>query len=357
MNTFGNRLRFTTFGESHGSQIGVVIDGLPAGIRFDIDFIQNEMNRRKPGGKYSTKRKEEDKIEVISGVFEGFTTGTSLTMIIKNTNQKSSDYEQIKQIYRPGHADYTYMAKYSIRDYKGGGRSSARETALRVASGAVAKLILNELGIEVTSGLYSMGKIKCKNVDFQNVKNSEVYSLDATKEKEFTSLIKKMQKDFDSVGGSVIIKASKVPVGLGEPIYYKLDSIIANAMMSVNAVKGVEIGNAIEVSTKTGSQSNDQITSKGFQSNNCGGVLGGISSGQDIIVKAYFKPTPSIFKEQKSINEKNEDVICQVKGRHDPCVAIRGSVVCESMLSFVLADMLLLNMTSKIENIHKVYGY
>ncbi|PHO09427.1 chorismate synthase [Malaciobacter canalis] len=356
MNTFGHKFKFTTFGESHGKALGCVIDGAPAGIKIDEEFIQNEMNRRKPGqNKYATARKESDSIEILSGVFEGLTTGTPISMVIFNENQKSKDYTNVKDLFRPGHADYTYFNKYGIRDYRGGGRSSARETAARVAAGAIAKLLLKELNIEVKSGICEIDGIKAKNHDFSNVQNSEIYALDKNMEQEQKDAILKAKNSHNSVGGVALINIKNCPVGLGEPLYFKLDSQFANAMMSINAVKAIEIGDGFDSVNKKGYENNDQITAEGFKSNHSGGILGGISNGEDINLKVYFKPTPSIFIKQETIDIYNNEVECELKGRHDPCVAVRGSVVAEAMASLVLADMLLLNMSSKIENVKKVY--
>ena len=358
MNSFGIKFKFTTFGESHGKALGCIVDGVPAGIKIDEEFIQSEMDRRKPGGKYATSRKESDTIEILSGVFEGYSTGTSISMVLFNENQKSRDYDNVKDLFRPGHADFTYFNKYGIRDYRGGGRSSARETSARVAAGAIAKLILKELNIDIQSGICAIENITISEdqYDFNHSKNSEVYSLNKNYDDKFKDAIDKAREEHDSIGGIVALKATNVPVGLGEPIYYKLDAILANAMMSINASKAVEIGNGIESVRLKGSQNNDQITNDGFKTNNSGGILGGISNGDDINMKVYFKPTPSIFKSQDTIDIFNNELKCELKGRHDPCVATRGSVVAESMMAIVLADMLLLNMTSKIENIKKVYN-
>ena len=358
MNSFGERFRFTTFGESHGKALGCIVDGVPAGIKIDLEFIQHEMDRRKPGGKYATSRKESDTIEILSGVFEGFTTGTSISMVLFNENQKSKDYDNVKDLFRPGHADFTYFAKYGIRDYRGGGRSSARETSARVAAGAIAKLILQEVNIEVKSGISAINNIKIPNdkLDFSNSLNSEVYSLNKQYDQKFKDAIDNARNSHDSIGGVVALKATNVPAGLGEPIYHKLDSQLANAMMGINAVKALEIGDGIDSVSVNGSQNNDQITAQGFKTNHSGGILGGISNGDDIDMKIYFKPTPSIFLSQDTIDKNNNELKCELKGRHDPCVATRGSVVAESMMAIVLADMLLLNMSSKISNIKKVYN-
>lgn len=356
MNTFGHRFRFTTFGESHGKALGCVVDGVPAGIKIDEEFIQNEMNRRKPGqNKYATARKESDSVEILSGVFEGLTTGTPISMIIFNENQKSRDYSNVKDLFRPGHADYTYFNKYGIRDYRGGGRSSARETAARVAAGAIAKLLLKQLDIEVKSGICEIDGIKATNFDFSNVQNSEIYALDKEVEQKQKDAILNAKNSHNSVGGVALIKVTNCPAGLGEPLYFKLDSQLANAMMSINAVKAIEIGDGFNSVQNKGYDNNDEIRANGFKSNHSGGILGGISNSEDIKLKVYFKPTPSIFIKQETVDIYNKEVDCELKGRHDPCVAVRGSVVAESMTALVIADMLLLNMSSRIDNIKKVY--
>ncbi|MDN5103746.1 chorismate synthase [Aliarcobacter butzleri] len=356
MNTFGHRFRFTTFGESHGKALGCIVDGVPAGIKIDEEFIQSEMDRRKPGqNKFATQRKEGDVVEILSGVFEGITTGTSISMIIFNENQKSGDYSNIKDLFRPGHADFTYFNKYGIRDYRGGGRSSARETAARVAAGAIAKLLLKELNIDIKSGICEINGIQASNFDFENVKDSEIYALDKNVEEDQKNAILEARNSHNSVGGVALVNVKNCPIGLGEPLYFKLDSQIANAMMSINAVKAVEIGDGILASKVKGYDNNDQIRKTGFKTNHSGGILGGISNGDEINVKVYFKATPSIFIEQETIDIYNNEVNCNLKGRHDPCVAVRGSVVAESMMALVLADMVLLNLSSKIENIKKVY--
>jgi len=357
MNSFGERFKFTTFGESHGIALGCIVDGVPAGIKIDEEFIQSEMDRRKPGKtKYETQRKESDTIQILSGVFEGKSTGTPIAMILYNENQKSKDYSNVKDLFRPGHADFTYFHKYGIRDYRGGGRSSARETAARVAAGAIAKLVLKELHISVESGIYEIGGLKSEILDFDYAKQSEIFALDKNIEQEQKDIIKNALNSHDSVGGVAVVKVTGVPAGLGEPMYHKLDGQIASAMMGLNAVKAVEIGDGVEASKSKGSLNNDQITSSGFTTNHSGGILGGISNGDEIITKIYFKPTPSIFCEQKTVDINNEDKIYNLKGRHDPCVALRGSIVCESMMSAIIVDMLLLNMNSKIDYLKSVYN-
>jgi len=356
MNTFGKKLTLTTFGESHGKAIGCVLDGVPAGLKIDEEFIQSQLDRRKPGkSKLETARKEDDRVEILSGVFEGISTGTPIAMVIYNTNQKSRDYDNVKDLFRPGHADFTYFQKYGIRDYRGGGRSSARETAARVAGGAVAQLILKELGVEIKSGIVEVDGIQAHNIDFEYAKSSKLNALDKDVEKLQEEAILRAKKEHDSVGGVVLTCATGVPIGLGEPMYYKLDAILAEAMMGINAAKAVEIGKGVESSRLKGSKNNDAITPTGFKSNNAGGILGGISNGDEIVVKTYFKPTPSIFKEQESIDRFNNPTIYKLQGRHDPCVAIRGAVVTEAMMALVLADMLLLNMGRKMEHLKSIY--
>jgi chorismate synthase len=351
------KLRFSTFGESHGTAIGCLLDGVPAGLTIDEAYIQSELDRRKPGkSEFETARKEADKVEILSGVFEGLSTGTPIAMIIYNTNQKSRDYTNIKDVFRPGHADFTYFAKYGLRDYRGGGRSSARETAARVAAGAIAKLMLQELNIEVLSGISEVNGIHAKSFDYEKAKHSIIYALDASVEEAQKEAILKAKNDHDSVGGVSRVVISGAPSGLGQPLYYKLDGVLADAMMGLNAVKAVEIGDGVLSAKTLGSQNNDQIRSNGFESNHAGGILGGISNGEDIVLNVYFKPTPSIFKTQHTITKDNEEVDFALKGRHDPCVAIRGTVVCEAMAALVVADMLLLNMGSKMSGVLKYYN-
>jgi len=356
VNSFGMKLRYTTFGESHGKAIGCVLDGVPAGLEIDEAFIQSELDRRKPGkSEFETARKEADKVEILSGVFEGKSTGTPIAMVIFNTNQKSRDYSNIKDVFRPGHADFTYFHKYGLRDYRGGGRSSARETAARVAAGAIAKLMLQQLDIEVFSGLSEVAGIRAKNFDYDAAKSSLIYALDPELEEAQKNAILEAKNKHDSVGGVSRIVIKNVPVGLGQPLYYKLDGVLADAMMGLNAVKAVEIGDGCLSAKVKGSQNNDPIRKEGFESNHAGGILGGISNGEDIIINVYFKPTPSIFQEQHTIDIYDEELNFSLKGRHDPCVAVRGSVVCESMAALVIADMLLLNMGSKMDGVVHYY--
>ena len=355
-NTFGRKFSFTTFGESHGRALGCIVDGVPAGVSIDEAFIQDELDRRKPGqNKYATARKEGDKVEILSGVFEGKSTGTPISMVIFNENQKSGDYENVKDLFRPGHADFTYFHKYGFRDYRGGGRSSARETAARVAAGAIAKLMLKELGVEVRSGIFAIGGIEATSYDFSHVASSEIYALDASVEEAQKAAILEAKNSHDSVGGAAIVEVLGAPKGLGEPMYYKLDAILAEALMGINGVKGVEIGEGIHAASLRGSSNNDGINAQGFLSNHSGGILGGISNGDVISCKVYFKPTPSIFIEQPTLDTHGHEITCSLKGRHDPCIAVRGSVVAESMAALVIADMMLLNLGSKMEHLTKVY--
>lgn len=357
MNTFGTRLKLTTFGESHGAGIGGVLDGLPAGLEIDTNFLNLEMQRRQGGRNlFSTQRKEADEVEILSGVFEGKSTGTPLGFFIRNHATKSSDYNNIKDIFRPGHSDFTYFHKYGIRDYRGGGRSSARESAARVAAGAIAKMLLKHFKITLRSGIFSVGGIDCQEIDFNFAKESEIFSLDKNTEQAQKNKIMEARNSHNSVGGTALISAINIPIGLGEPLYYKLDSAIGELMLGLNGVKAVEIGSGIESTKMFGSEHNDSITQKGFLSNHSGGILGGISNGEEIYFKVHFKPTPSIFIPQFTITTNNQECTCEIKGRHDPCIAIRGSVVCESMLALILADMLLLNATSKLENLKKIYS-
>jgi chorismate synthase len=357
MNTFGRQLRLTTFGESHGAALGCILDGVPAGLPIDEAFIQSELDRRKPGkSQLETARKEADKVEILSGLFEGLSTGTPISMVIYNTNQKSGDYANVKDLFRPGHADYTYHHKYGIRDYRGGGRSSARETAARVAAGAVAKLMLRSIGIEVQSGLCEVDGIAAEAYDFDHARTSPLLALDPTQAAAQEAAILAAKDAHDSVGGVVLTMATGMPVGLGEPLYYKLDAILAEAMMGINAAKAVEIGDGVDAARLKGSQNNDPITPDGFASNHSGGVLGGISNGDTLLVKTHFKPTPSIFQSQSTVDVDNAPTTLELKGRHDPCVAVRGAVVTEAMMALVLGDMVLLNMGKKMDHLDRIYG-
>ncbi|MBR8466156.1 chorismate synthase [Campylobacter sp. faydin G-140] len=359
MNTFGQKLTLTSFGESHGVAIGGVLDGLPAGVRIDTEFLQSELDRRRPGrNKFATARDESDNIEIFSGVFEGISTGTPIGFAIFNANQKSNDYDNLREIFRPGHADFTYFNKFGIRDHRGGGRASARETAVRVAGGAFAQMLLNEFNISVKSGILSIGKVlavsNLKDADFDLAMNSEIFALG--NEEALKCEIMSAREAHDSVGASVLSIINGVPTGLGEGLYDRLDAVLASALMGINGVKAVEIGDGVKTSQMYGSQNNDEMGVDGFLSNHAGGILGGMSNGNEIVLKSYFKPTPSIFKEQRTINLKGEAVSFELRGRHDPCIGVRGSVVATAMIRLVIADMLVLNASAKLENLKKIYN-
>ena len=347
-NLIGKNFTFTTWGESHGKAIGCVIDGVPSNIKLKESDIQPFLDKRKPGqSKYTTQRKEEDKVEILSGVFEGLTTGHPLSLIINNSDQRSKDYSDIKDKFRPGHADYTYWKKYGIRDYRGGGRSSARETAMRVAAGAIArKVISQKIGNEskITGALVQIGnsKINYNNWNDQHILENEFFCPDENIISEWKNLIDSARKDGSSLGAIIEVRASGIPAGLGEPIYDKLDSDIAKALMTINAVKGVEIGNGFDCVNENGKTNVDEMIIKNgkpfFLSNNNGGVLGGISSGQEIIARFVVKPTSSIISERRTIDINLKETSISTKGRHDPCVGIRAVPVGEAMLATTIAD-------------------
>ncbi|OTQ30222.1 chorismate synthase [Gilliamella apicola] len=339
-NSIGKLFKVTTFGESHGIALGCVVDGVPPGLALTELDLQHDLDRRRPGSsRYTTQRREADQVKILSGVFEGVTTGTSIGLLIENTDQRSQDYSQIKDIFRPSHADYTYQHKYGIRDYRGGGRSSARETAMRVAAGAIAKKYLHEkLGITIRGYLAQMGEIKCQLKDWQQVEQNPFFCADKSKLDELDQLLRSLKKEGDSIGAKVCIVAENVPVGLGEPVFDRLDAELAHALMSINAVKGVEIGDGFDVINKRGSENRDEITPQGFLSNHAGGILGGISSGQTILASIALKPTPSIEIAGQSINIHGESVEVSTHGRHDPCVGIRAVPIAEAMVAIVLMD-------------------
>lgn len=339
-NSIGKLFKVTTFGESHGIALGCVVDGVPPGLALTESDLQDDLDRRRPGSsRYTTQRREADQVKILSGVFEGVTTGTSIGLLIENTDQRSQDYSQIKDIFRPSHADYTYQHKYGIRDYRGGGRSSARETAMRVAAGAIAKKYLYEkLGITIRGYLAQMGEIKCQLKDWQQVGQNPFFCADESKLDELDQLLRSLKKEGDSIGAKVCIVAENVPVGLGEPVFDRLDAELAHALMSINAVKGVEIGDGFDVINKRGSENRDEITPQGFLSNHAGGILGGISSGQTILASIALKPTPSIEIAGQSINIHGESVEVSTHGRHDPCVGIRAVPIAEAMVAIVLMD-------------------
>tara|TARA_B100000674_G_scaffold499487_1_gene546966 strand:+ start:7408 stop:8511 length:1104 start_codon:yes stop_codon:yes gene_type:complete len=339
-NTIGKIFTVTSFGESHGPAIGCVIDGCPPGVSLSELDIQPDLDRRRPGKtRHTTQRRELDEIEILSGVFEGRTTGTPIGLLIRNTDQRSKDYGDIQKKFRPGHADYTYLQKYGIRDYRGGGRSSARETAMRVAAGAVAKKCLNTIfDTNINGYLSSLGEIKPKEFDWNSVEKNPFFWPDQDQVSELEEYMDALRKSGDSIGAEISIVASNVKPGWGEPVFDRLDADIAHALMSINATKGVEIGSGFQSVTQKGTEHRDQITKDGFLSNNAGGTLGGISSGQDIVAKVAFKPTSSIRLEAKTVNEKGESIGIVTKGRHDPCVGIRAVPICEAMVAIVLLD-------------------
>lgn len=342
-NTFGKLFTVTTCGESHGPALAAIVDGCPPGLPLDEADIQKELDRRKPGtSRYTSQRREADQVRILSGVFEGKTTGTPIGLLIENTDQRSRDYEAIKDQFRPGHADYTYLQKYGVRDYRGGGRASARETAMRVAAGAIAKKYLqSHYGIIIRACLAQLGPIKIDIVDWQAVETNPFFCPDPSKIAELEEFMQALIKLGNSIGASIQVEASGMPTGLGEPVFSKLDAEIAYAMMGINAVKAVEIGAGINCVTQQGSEHRDAMTPKGFLSNNAGGIVGGISSGQDIIARIAFKPTSSLRLPIESINVTGEPIEVVTTGRHDPCVALRATPIVEAMLALVLMDQML----------------
>lgn len=356
-NSFGRAFSITTFGESHGKGLGVVIDGCPAGVLIDEAFIRNELQRRKPGqSKITTQRKEEDEFQILSGVFEGVSTGMPISIIILNTDQKSKDYSHIADKFRPSHADYTYHEKYGIRDYRGGGRSSARETAARVAAGAVAKLMLKASGIEVNAYVSQAGDIRLEKhyseLDFAASEKNIVRCPDPEVAEKMIEFIDQVRKDRDTVGGVVSCVAQGVPVGLGEPVFDRLHAALGHAMLSINAVKGFEYGSGFEGVRMRGSEHNDAFYKEGdrirTRTNHSGGIQGGISNGEDIYFNVAFKPVATIMQDQESVNDAGESTTVSGKGRHDPCVVPRAVPIVEAMCALVLADFLLLNRLSKL---------
>ena len=342
-NTFGTLFKVTTFGESHGIALGAIVDGCPPGIELTEADLQKELDLRKPGtSKYTTQRREPDQVKILSGVFEGKTTGTSIGLLIENTDQKSKDYGNIQNTFRPAHADYTYDQKYGFRDYRGGGRSSARETAMRVAAGAIAKKYLKtRFNIEINGFLSQLGPIKLEVKDLSQVYDNPFFSPDPEKIPALEKYMTELRREGDSIGAKITVVARNVMPGLGEPVFDRLDADIAKAMMGINAVKGVEIGDGFEVIEQKGSQHRDELTPNGFSSNHAGGVLGGISSGQDIVVHMALKPTSSITVPGKTIDKAGNVTDVITKGRHDPCVGIRATPIAEAMLAITLLDHLL----------------
>ncbi len=343
--TLGQLFKVTTYGESHGEAIGCIIDGCPPNLKIDLDYIQNELDRRKPGKtRHTSQRKESDTVKILSGVFEGVTTGTPIGLIIYNEDARTKDYSDIKDLYRPGHADITYEKKYGIRDYRGGGRASARETAMRVAAGAIAKLYLQQkLNLKITGYLQQLGPIVAEKKEFNKVNTNPFFFPDESKIQDLENYMDNLRKEGNSIGARINVIAENVPVGLGEPVFDKIDAEIAKAMMSINAVKGVEIGAGFECVTQKGTEHRDEISSKGYSRNNSGGTLGGITSGQDIEVSVAIKPTSSIRLPGKTIDKDGNDSTIVTKGRHDPCVGIRAVPIVEAMLALVLIDHVLRN--------------
>lgn len=342
-NTIGKLFTVTTFGESHGLALGCIIDGCPPGLAINEADLQRELDRRKPGtSRFTTQRKEPDEVRILSGVFEGKTTGTPIGLLIENQDQRSKDYSKIKDQFRPAHADYTYHHKYGIRDYRGGGRSSARETSMRVAAGAIAKKLLSErFGIVVKGYLSQLGPIKIENVDWNIVDSNPFFCPDAEKIAEMETYMAALNKEGNSIGAKITIVASGVGPGLGEPVFDRLDADLAHALMGINAVKGVEIGDGFDVVDQKGTEHRDELSPTGFYSNHAGGILGGISSGQDIVAHIALKPTSSIRLPGKSINVDGDESEVITTGRHDPCVGIRATPIAESMMAIVLLDHLL----------------
>ena len=361
--TFGRIFNISTWGESHGKALGVVVDGCPAGLALDETDIQKYLNRRKPGqSNITTSRTESDEVEILSGIFEGKTTGTPISLMVKNTSQISKDYSDIASCYRPGHADYTFDAKYGFRDYRGGGRSSGRETIGRVAAGAIACKILNQLGIEVTAYTKAIGNIEINPQTFDRdaIYETKTAMPDRSADALAVTYLEEMIKKQDSVGGVVECVVTGVPAGLGDPVFEKLDANLAKAIMSIGAVKAVEIGDGIHAAKNIGSMNNDAFCMKDGSvtkvTNHSGGILGGISDGSPIVLRAHIKPTPSIYSTQNTVNKSGEEIAIAIKGRHDPIIVPRAVVVVECMTALVILDAMLTNMTSRLDHIQDFYN-
>ncbi len=343
-NIFGEMFRISTFGESHGEALGVVIDGCPAGINLSVQDIMYELDRRKPGqSDLTTSRSEDDKAEILSGVFEGKTTGTPIAIMVRNTSQRSKDYDAVKNVFRPGHADFTYHKKYGVRDYRGGGRASARETIGRVAGGAVAKKILDEKGIDVFAYVIQVGNVKATDFDKSFIENNAMRTASREMADAMEQEVRSAKAVGDSIGAVVELVIKNVPIGLGEPVFDRLNARLAYAIMGIPAVKGVEFGKGFEAATMRGSEMHDEMTKEGFLSNNAGGTLGGISNGEDIVLRFALKPTPSITIPKRSIDVDGNEIEVITNGRHDPCVAPRAVPIAEAMARLVVADMLLID--------------
>lgn len=353
---YGELFKISTWGESHGKALGVVVDGCPSGLDLNENDIQKDLNRRKPGqSAFTTPRKEDDKVEILSGVFEGKTTGTPISLIIYNKNQRSKDYTHIKEVYRPGHGDLVYDMKYGFRDYRGGGRSSGRETSVRVAAGAIAKKILSEIGVEIMAYTAVIGSISYKNFNADEIFQNPLYMPDKQASDEASQYLIKMMKEKNSVGGYIECIVKNVPKGLGDPVFDKCDANLAKAIMSIGSVKGVEIGSGCKAATMTGIEHNDFYHYKNKkivkQSNNAGGIISGITDGSDITLRAAIKPTPSIETSQQSINRQGENININVQGRHDPIIVPRAVVVVESMVALTLVDLLFKSFISRMSSI------
>ncbi|MDP1663542.1 MAG: chorismate synthase [Methylobacter sp.] len=349
-NSIGKLFTVTSFGESHGPAIGCIVDGCPPGMALTEADLQEDLDRRKPGtSRHTTQRREADEVKILSGVFEGKTTGTSIGLLIENTDQRSKDYSKIADTFRPGHADYTYQHKYGIRDYRGGGRSSARETAMRVAAGGIAKKYLKEqAGIEIRGYLSQLGPIKIEKVDWAIIDSNPFFCPDADKVAEMEAYMDALRKEGESIGARIEVVATNVPPGLGEPVFDRLDADLAHALMSINAVKGVEIGDGFDCVNSKGTKFRDEITPDGFLSNHAGGILGGISSGQHITASIALKPTSSLRLPGRSINLQGEAINVVTEGRHDPCVGIRATPIAEAMMAIVIMDHLLRHRAQNI---------
>lgn len=358
--SFGNKFKVTTWGESHGKALGAVIDGCPAGLPLCEEDIQKFLDRRKPGqSRYTTARKEGDLVEILSGVFEGKTTGTSISLMVRNTDQRSRDYGNIAYSYRPGHADYTFDQKYGFRDYRGGGRSSGRETIGRVAAGAIASKILGELGISICTYTRSIGPVEIASFNKEEIHQNAFYMPDAQAAVKAGKYLEECMKNQDSAGGVIECRITGTPAGLGEPVFDKLSALLAHALMSIGAVKAVEIGDGIAVTSSNGSTDNDGFTVKDGEiiktSNHAGGIMGGISDGSEIILRAHIKPTPSISQPQQTVTKDKEPLSLEIHGRHDPVIVPRAVVVVESMAAITLADALFVNMSSQIDKVRDFY--
>lgn len=358
--SIGNLFKITTWGESHGKAVGVVVDGCPAGLLLSEADIQIFLNRRKPGqSPYSTPRNESDTVEILSGVFEGKTTGTPISLLVWNQTARSSDYSEIAGYYRPGHADYTFDAKYGFRDYRGGGRSSGRETIGRVAAGAIASKFLKTLGIHLQAYTYSIGPVCIETRDFSKLYENPLNMPDENAAKRAEALLQEMLQNKDSIGGIIECSVTGIPAGLGDPVFEKLDANLAKAMMSIGSVKGVEIGDGFRASTAYGSENNDAFFAENGhilkKSNHAGGTLGGISDGAELFIRTAIKPTPSIFQPQETVNTLGEAVEIQIKGRHDPVIVPRAVVVVEAMAAITIMDALLANMTARMDRIIDFY--